>query len=106
MSRKTLSPKAARAFNQLSQRERAQIRKENPIKLSRNMAIRALRAEGMPRAILAELSGLNVGSISRILKIGGDWRQDVKLAQLRVVEESYVQFSKALSRVLTQIIEK
>lgn len=67
-SKHELSPKAQKALEALTEKERRVIRKDNPLRAERNEAIRSLGARGLTQSILAELTGLGHSAIRRILK--------------------------------------
>lgn len=61
-----LSPKARAAYNVIDEKTRQAILKTNPFKRGRNRAIRDLKAKGLSAEILAELSGMNRGTIYKL----------------------------------------
>jgi len=63
-----LAPKAQKAWDQLDEKTRKEIQKNNPFKENRNRRIRELRAKGVTFETLAAITGLNRGSTYRIVK--------------------------------------
>lgn len=61
-----LSIEALQVWGELSARERRDIQKENPFKVDRNEAIRALRSRGVKMETIAEVTGISLVQIKRI----------------------------------------
>lgn len=97
---RNLSPEALEAWNQLNEETRKVIQKHNPFKWNRDRAILELKAKGIRSEILAELTGLNRGSIFRIAKkealIPEKQRQEI-----RGLVDTFNDLLKALMRLLT-----
>jgi DNA invertase Pin-like site-specific DNA recombinase len=96
---KTLSPEARAVYFQLDGLTREQIKKNNPLKQTRNQRIRELRADGLKLDTLVELTGLNRSSLSRIMKEGSavpDWAR----REMKALARAFESFLKSVSRVL------
>jgi len=93
-----LSPKAQEVFNQLNSKLRKETQKSNPFKGNRNRRIRELKAKGIKYEILAEITGLNRGTIYRIVK-------DTHMTEYQIQEiQSLVTAFEALLRTLNKLL--
>jgi hypothetical protein len=97
-----ISPRAKKALDGLTKRQKRAIRKENPFKVERNNAIRSLKARGLTVELLADMSGLCQTTICRILKAGAKSSNGDSVAineTLRSLKGVFDAFYKAIALV-------
>jgi transcriptional regulator with XRE-family HTH domain len=102
--KKPLSPDAREVWFQLDGLTRQQIRKANPLKQARNQRIRELRASGLKVEILAELTGLQRGAISRICKEESAI-PDYAKQEVKALSRAFESVLKSLSRLLNDHVK-
>lgn len=102
---KPLSSDARAVWFQLDGLTRQQIRKTNPLKKVRNQRIRELRESGLKVELLAELTGLGRGAISRISREGSAI-PDYAKQEVKAMTRAFESFLKSLSMILNDGVKE
>jgi len=96
-----LSPQAQVAWDQLDQKTKSTIQKDNPLKMARNRAIYELIVgQGLKYDIVEELSGLNRATIYRILGKGEGYLPLYAKKEIKELVRSFQKFIDTLCVVL------
>ena len=103
-----LSVKALEVWGMLDAQERKAIRKDNPFKVDRNKAIRALRRRGIKMAIISEIAGFHIGHIKRIagkIKPTADGCYQKRIEdKINRIELALADLTRELSEIKTNIL--